>query len=688
MNAPDSTFTLRAGFTFQVLLLHFCMCMLGLTYMPSVQAITRINVAAAQLGDGVARSANVTLDLAQGAIDVRATDVTVGKRKWGPIAVVCTGRSKPDTLACETLRITLGQETWVGQAALGVAGSTVTLTQVRDGAITTASVTNERFELMVDRDGQTQARLAGLDLQRLNAWLPKNGPQWTAGTAELRAAFRLAADVPAGGIDAVLVLNGGAFADTAGLRAAENIALQVEGRLTKADKDKPWRISLAGRHDRGDVFWQPAFVKTDGHRWALDASLAADRYSIHSASVWLAGIGEIAATAEGRTDAQDAWAAVERLQLTSTDLSLAQLHETVIKPMVGGSLIAELALSGTAKAELDIKRGRFTRILATFKNVDIVDPSNRLTIKGLRGEIPWVAGEATGAVMRWDTALFYRVPIGPVALPIALSPQAIEMRDVRIPILDGAIEIDRFAGDQADGTWPIVLAGRIAPIGMRGLTKALGMPEMAGTLAAELPGMVYHQRALTINGDFRLRVFDGDIVANAVRIEEALGKTPRLTGTVTARRIDLGLLTETFKFGRIEGRIDADLTDMELVSWRPNRVDARIMSSAGDYRRKISQQAVQNISSLGGAGAAAAIQRSVLRFFEEFGYEKLGLTCRLRLAVCDMGGVEDAPQGYILVKGGGIPAITVLGYNRRVSWQELVRRVQAAIESNEKPIIR
>jgi len=118
------------------------------------------------------------------------------------------------------------------------------------------------------------------------------------------------------------------------------------------------------------------------------------------------------------------------------------------------------------------------------------------------------------------------------------------------------------------------------------------------------------------------------------------------------------------------------------------RFDGRVMSSEGKYRRRISQQAVQNISSLGGTGAAAAIQRSFLRIFEQFGYKKIGLTCKLRNTVCEMGGVADTPQGYVLVQGGGIPSITVMGYNRQVGWEELLARIKAAAQSNAAPVIK
>ena len=84
-------------------------------------------------------------------------------------------------------------------------------------------------------------------------------------------------------------------------------------------------------------------------------------------------------------------------------------------------------------------------------------------------------------------------------------------------------------------------------------------------------------------------------------------------------------------------------------------------SSAGDYPRRISQQAVQNLSALGGAGATAALQRSLLRFFETFRYRRLGLTCELRDSICRMGGVTPARAaesasaragGYVIVEPG------------------------------------
>ena len=155
------------------------------------------------------------------------------------------------------------------------------------------------------------------------------------------------------------------------------------------------------------------------------------------------------------------------------------------------------------------------------------------------------------------------------------------------------------------------------------------------------------------------------------------------------RDLDLDLLTRTFSFGNMQGRIDVDVNDLQLQDWQPARFDARIFSSAGNYPKKISQKAVQNISALGGAGAAAAIQRSYLSFFENFGYDRIGWRCVLRNGVCEMGGVDEGrSMSYTLVQGGGIPAITVMGYNRAVSWRELTTRIKRITQDNVKPIVK
>jgi len=86
----------------------------------------------------------------------------------------------------------------------------------------------------------------------------------------------------------------------------------------------------------------------------------------------------------------------------------------------------------------------------------------------------------------------------------------------------------------------------------------------------------------------------------------------------------------------------------------------------------------------------AAIQRSLLGFFDTFGYSEIGLGCVLKAGVCEMSGIGDGTEAerFVIVSGGGIPALDVIGYNRRVDWRELVERLQRVIEGNAAAEVR
>ena len=88
---------------------------------------------------------------------------------------------------------------------------------------------------------------------------------------------------------------------------------------------------------------------------------------------------------------------------------------------------------------------------------------------------------------------------------------------------------------------------------------------------------------------------------------------------------------------------------------------------------------MQNLSNIGGGGAAAALQSGLLEFFEEFGYSRLGLGCRLRNDLCQMSGVEAAPNGFYIMKGSGIPKLDIVGHNQRVDWLTFTAQVRDAL---------
>ena len=75
-----------------------------------------------------------------------------------------------------------------------------------------------------------------------------------------------------------------------------------------------------------------------------------------------------------------------------------------------------------------------------------------------------------------------------------------------------------------------------------------------------------------------------------------------------------------------------------------------------------------------------------LRLFDDFGYRRIGISCRLREEICEMDGLGSAGAGFSIVEGSGVPRLSVVGFNRRVDWPTLLERLQAASSGDVQPV--
>lgn len=473
-----------------------------------------------------------------------------------------------------------------------------------------------------------------------------------------------------------------AFSDQAGLHAADKLGGTLILSANRVSDVLRWQAELAW--EGGEVFWSPLYVPSGGHRLEANGTFANALVHVDQGLLTLADVGQSRFSLD--------WGLQSGLSTLSADasgLAASGLYTLLLKPMLDKTALGQLFVgAGTVDADLLYANNAIQQFNLTLGELDLVDTKGRFAIDKLAATIPWHREKETSGNIRVAAAKLASVPIGSFAAAVKIDGFGFAIGKVAIPVLDGKFLLNdlRAARDKEDWRWQF--GGVLLPVSMQAVTKALDAPLMGGALSATIPKVAYAHGRVAIEGGIGIRVFDGDVSITDMSLTDPFGLAPRLNAEVEMRKLDLKLLTNTFKFGSMEGRIDADIKALELSNWKPVQFDARIESSPGDYRKKISQQAVENISALGGAGAAAAIQRSFLRFFEDFGYQKMGLSCRLRNSVCQMSGIESAPEGYIIVKGGGIPAITVRGYNREVNWTELLDRLSRITQGNVQPIIK
>jgi hypothetical protein len=220
------------------------------------------------------------------------------------------------------------------------------------------------------------------------------------------------------------------------------------------------------------------------------------------------------------------------------------------------------------------------------------------------------------------------------------------------------------------------------------VSKALGLPAFQGTLSGNIPSAHYAGERLDFDGGLAMQLFDGDVRFSALSMERPFGVAPSLSADIDFTGLDLLRLTEVLDFGSITGRLDGYIHDLRLVDWTPVAFDAEMHSvRRPGVKQRISQRAVQNIGSVGDASFVGSLQGRLIGLFDDFGYARLGISCRLANEVCDMGGLHSSGNSFTIVEGAGLPRLDVVGFNRSVDWPTLVERLQAVGKGDVKPVV-
>lgn len=483
-------------------------------------------------------------------------------------------------------------------------------------------------------------------------------------------------------IKATLQLKNASFSDEAGLHAAENLSGNIAIVLQQTGQVWEWQTALDWQS--GEVFWQPFYLANGGHTLVANGSLDGEIVTIKTANLNIKNVGEL------KADAQVSLNDFKLINLNASlpDLDLSTAYPLLLKPFLEKTAFNNTQIEGKAALVLEIKNAELKSFELLLKDVDLADKNQKFALYKLNANLPWSFDEPKNVSLSYESGTLLNLALGKTKLVAEVNRYSLTSPSIRLPIIDGALSLSDISAARIGGQWHWHLSAKLEPISMVDFSTQLNLPTMQGKASAEIPLVTYSDGTLTTDGSLVLHVFNGTTTVTQLTMQTPLGISPKINADITFRNMDLGELTRTFSFGAIEGKLDGDIKDLELQNWKPVRFDAMVQSSPGKYPKKISQRAVENISALGGGGAAAAVQRSFLRFFKQFNYGKMGLSCRLRNDICEMGGIESTQHGYIIVKGSGIPAITVMGYNQTVGWSELLARIKRVTDGNSKAIVK
>lgn len=481
---------------------------------------------------------------------------------------------------------------------------------------------------------------------------------------------------------ASLQLKNASFSDAAGLHAAEKLNGKVDIAIQRQGLSWAWQTKLDWQ--TGELFWQPFYVESAGHQLTAAGALTAGVLDVHRAHLTMRQVGALDVSGQLRLSDLKLIA----LNANLPNLNLSAAYPLLFKPFLGNTAFNNTAIAGYASLSLQIQNAELKSFDLRLKEVDVADIDQKFALYKLDAEIPWSYDKPEQVSVSYKSGSLLNLPLGKTNIRAEVNRFSLTSPNITLPILDGALNLSDISAARIGGEWYWHLRAQLQPISMADFSHQLNLPIMSGKASADIPLVTYSNGLLSTDGSMVLNIFEGTATVTQLTMRTPMGIAPKLNADIALRNLDLGDLTRTFSFGAIEGKLDGDIEDLELQNWKPVHFDASLYSSPGRYKKKISQRAVENISALGGGGAAAAVQRSFLRFFEQFNYGKMGLSCKLRNDICEMSGVESTPQGYVIVKGSGIPSITVMGYNRTVGWSELLARIKRVTDGNSKAVVK
>jgi len=502
-----------------------------------------------------------------------------------------------------------------------------------------------------------------------------------------------------------------AFDNEAGDIAADGVHLHLQANAEHNDRQR-WDFSAALQWLEGEWLLgrfylpppsAPVHFTVDGS-WHADAAAGMNELRLqrvqwlHDEVIDLQASAHwcLASSLQGREQSQSRSASSllpSGWQVHGLQIALPAFQQAYLNGWLQTRNLSDLIQSGTLQLQSSgavTAQGMQHDSHIKISDVSLHDPGGRVAVSGLQADIHWPYRLASAAIeeassMSWQSLSIGRLPVASTALTFEFSGADLQLqRDSMIPILDGGIllhdlHLERMFATDAE----LVLDAEIVPLSLRQLGEAMAWPSFGGKLSGSIPGIRREQDVWLLNGQVELALFQGRAVISGLSLERPFGVLPVLQAGIWIERLQLEPLTEAFDIGRITGPVDAYIRDLRLLNWQPVSFDAWLRTSARpQVPLRISQRAVDTLSSVGG-GIGGGLQASVLRLFESFRYQSLGLSCRLSNGVCQMDGIDTADDGngFVLIKGGGLPHLDVVAYNRRVDWQRLLTQLQAAIQS-------
>jgi hypothetical protein len=289
--------------------------------------------------------------------------------------------------------------------------------------------------------------------------------------------------------------------------------------------------------------------------------------------------------------------------------------------------------------------------------LDLETQEGRIQLRDLR--TPW----SSVSLMEIPVSAgfrIYRVPV-PLAFPLWGG-----------VITAGGITLDG-SGDRPS----LKAEANLSDVGLSAVLPGLGIE---GTWGGNLGTIQMNVDQASASGELTARVFDGTVKALDLGMVRPFDTGRRIQGKVLFDHLNLEALTRFFSFGKISGYVQGTIEHLSLGPEYPERfyLTLKTQEVAG-VPKKINVQAIENISLLGtGWGELGGLRSGINRWFQEYNYREIGLTCSLAEGRVTLRGTIFEDGLEYLVRKPGLIGIDVINRNpeNEIDFLDMLERIR------------
>lgn len=494
-------------------------------------------------------------------------------------------------------------------------------------------------------------------------------------------------------------IENGSFSSSDGSMAGEGIAVNISGEFKYSAQDNTAEFSIQSRASGFEllagIFYGDFSSRDLGYSIHGKYSIDDDLLRITDSDLSISDIGTLGMSGKisGLTGSPSLDAKLDIAGLTNSTAYDFFIRETFQERF---PLLSHLELTGTTSLELSVKgtpENFHVKGKVDISDTDILDKDSGMSVTGVNLALPvdlsypevYKAGniEHFGSLIVKDVSKddFHISELK--AFPALWQNALIFKEDISIPVFGGKVRFENVSySELLSPERKLALSIYLDSISLGQLSSVLHLPEFSGTLTGVIPQASLAGSSLNTEGTITMELFGGNINMSGLAVNNVFGPVPSIKASIEIRDIDLGRLTDTFEFGHISGILQGHVKDLVIAQGQAQGFDALIETvKRRGIDQKISVEALHKISILGSGASASVLSQGIYKMFKLYRYSKIGFKGKLKNDNFLLTGIETVGGRDYLVKGGLLPPkVNVISYTRKVSFQEMVKRLNRITE--------